>query len=60
MIQKGFEMDFRSQNFGVILYGAPGIGKTTAAISDGANGGSLQSVRYAGTIAAGASFVIPA
>ncbi len=38
MIQKGFEMNFKDQNFGVILYGAPGIGKTTAAISDGANG----------------------
>lgn len=39
MIQQGYQMDFSGQNFGVILYGAPGIGKTTAALSDGANGG---------------------
>ncbi|MBO5568385.1 MAG: AAA family ATPase [Clostridia bacterium] len=38
MIQQGYQMDFTNQNFGVILYGAPGIGKTTAALSDGANG----------------------
>lgn len=38
MIQHGYEMDFTNQNFGVILYGAPGIGKTTLAMSDGANG----------------------
>lgn len=38
MIQQGYEMDFTHQNFGVILYGAPGIGKTTLALSDGANG----------------------
>lgn len=38
MIQQGYQMDFTKQNFGVILYGAPGIGKTTAALSDGANG----------------------
>lgn len=38
MIQHGYEMDFTKQNFGVILYGAPGVGKTTAALSDGANG----------------------
>lgn len=39
MIQQGYKMDFTRQNFGVILYGAPGIGKTTAAMSDGENGG---------------------
>ena len=38
MIQHGYEMDFTKQNFGVILYGAPGIGKTTLALSDGVNG----------------------
>ena len=38
MIQHGYEMDFTNQNFGVILYGAPGIGKTTLAMSDGVNG----------------------
>lgn len=38
MLQHGYEMDFTSQNFGIILYGAPGIGKTTLAMSDGANG----------------------
>jgi len=35
MIQHGYEMDFSKQTFGVILYGAPGIGKTTLALSDG-------------------------
>lgn len=38
MIQHGYELNFTNQNFGVILYGAPGIGKTTLALSDGANG----------------------
>ena len=38
MIQHGYEMDFTNQNFGVILYGAPGIGKTTLSMSDGVNG----------------------
>lgn len=38
MIQHGYEMDFTKQNFGMIIYGAPGIGKTTLALSDGANG----------------------
>lgn len=38
MIQQGYQMDFTNQNFGVILYGAPGVGKTTAAMSDGQNG----------------------
>ena len=38
MIQHGYEMDFTNQNLDVILYGAPGIGKTTLAMSDGANG----------------------
>ena len=35
MIQKGSELDLSKQTFGVILYGAPGIGKTTLALSDG-------------------------
>jgi len=35
MIQHGYELDFSKQTFGVILYGAPGIGKTTLALSDG-------------------------
>ena len=35
MIQHGYELDFSNQTFGVILYGAPGIGKTTLALSDG-------------------------
>lgn len=35
MIVNGYEMDFSKQNFGVILYGAPGLGKTTLALSDG-------------------------
>lgn len=35
MIQHGYELDFSNQNFGVILYGAPGVGKTTLALSDG-------------------------
>lgn len=35
MIQLGSQMDFSKQTFGVILYGAPGIGKTTLAMSDG-------------------------
>ena len=39
MIQHGYELDFSKQTFGVILYGAPGIGKTTLALSDGNNGG---------------------
>jgi hypothetical protein len=39
MIQHGYELDFSKQTFGVILYGAPGIGKTTLALSDG-NGGA--------------------
>ena len=39
MIQHGYEMDFSKQTFGVILYGAPGVGKTTLAMSDGNNGG---------------------
>ena len=38
MIQHGYELDFSKQTFGVILYGAPGIGKTTLALSDGNNG----------------------
>ena len=38
MIQHGYELDFSKQTFGVILYGAPGIGKTTLAMSDGNNG----------------------
>ena len=40
MIQHGYELDFSKQTFGVILYGAPGIGKTTLALSDGNNGGN--------------------
>ena len=39
MIQKGANLDFTNQTFGVILYGSPGIGKTTLALSDGNNGG---------------------
>lgn len=39
MLQHGYEMDFTTQNFGVIIYGAPGIGKTTVALSDGKSGG---------------------
>jgi len=35
MIQHGYELDFSKQTFGVILYGPPGIGKTTLALSDG-------------------------
>ncbi len=35
MIQHGYELDFSKQNFGVILYGNPGVGKTTLALSDG-------------------------
>ena len=38
MIQEGYKMDFSKQTFGVILYGAPGVGKTTLAMSDGNNG----------------------
>lgn len=38
MIQKGANLDFSNQTFGVILYGSPGIGKTTLALSDGNNG----------------------
>ena len=38
MIQHGYEMDFTSQRFGMIIYGAPGIGKTTLALSDGFGG----------------------
>lgn len=38
MIQHGYELDFSKQTFGVILYGAPGIGKTTLALSDGTMG----------------------
>lgn len=38
MIQEGYKMDFSKQTFGVIIYGAPGIGKTTLAMSDGAMG----------------------
>ena len=39
MIQTGYELDFSKQTFGVILYGAPGVGKTTLAMSDGNGGG---------------------
>jgi hypothetical protein len=39
MIQEGYKMDFSNQTFGVILYGAPGVGKTTLSMSDGNNGG---------------------
>lgn len=39
MLQRGYQMDFTNQNFGVIIYGQPGIGKTTVALSDG-NGGA--------------------
>ena len=35
MIQEGYKLDFSNQTFGVILYGAPGVGKTTLAMSDG-------------------------
>lgn len=38
MIQKGYEMNFANQNFGVIIYGQPGIGKTTLALADGCGG----------------------
>ena len=38
MIQEGYKLDFSKQTFGVILYGAPGVGKTTLAMSDGNNG----------------------
>ena len=38
MIQEGYKLDFSNQTFGVILYGAPGVGKTTLAMSDGNNG----------------------
>lgn len=38
MIKHGHELDFSNQTFGVILYGSPGIGKTTLALSDGNNG----------------------
>lgn len=38
MIKHGYELDFTKQNFGMIIYGPPGIGKTTLALSDGANG----------------------
>lgn len=38
MIQEGYKMDFSNQTFGVILYGAPGVGKTTLSMSDGNNG----------------------
>lgn len=38
MIQEGYKFDFSNQTFGVILYGAPGVGKTTLAMSDGNNG----------------------
>lgn len=39
MIQEGYKLDFSKQTFGVILYGAPGVGKTTLSMSDGNNGG---------------------
>lgn len=35
MIEQGYQMDFSKETFGVILYGPPGIGKTTTALSDG-------------------------
>ena len=38
MIQHGYEMSFADQRFGMIIYGAPGTGKTTLAMSDGAGG----------------------
>ena len=38
MIQEGYKLDFSNQTFGVILYGQPGVGKTTLAMSDGNNG----------------------
>ena len=41
MIQEGYKLDFRNQTFGVILYGAPGVGKTTLAMSDGKCGADL-------------------
>lgn len=40
MIKQGYELDFSKQTFGVILYGAPGVGKTTLAMSDGQHGNS--------------------
>jgi len=39
MIQLGSQMDFSNQTFGLILCGAPGVGKTTLAMSDGCDGG---------------------
>jgi len=38
MINEGYTLDFSKQTFGVILYGAPGTGKTTLALSDGRMG----------------------
>lgn len=38
MIQKGSDLDFSKQTFGIIFCGAPGVGKTTLALSDGAMG----------------------
>lgn len=38
MIQHGYEMNFSNQKFGMIIYAAPGMGKTTLALSDGCGG----------------------